>query len=183
MQIIELAINLIQKNGDLGWSYEDIAVEVGIRKASIHYHFPKKSDLIEEATKIYISRVMTLIRDGVSNAKSFEEKILVITNCYRDVFFQEGRLCLCLTLSQDLSRQNHGISKALQKFFYDLQQVLHSIITQGKGKKIVSKQIDADSMSIAIISMLQGLIILGQYNMEQKDFDSTVRQILRSMLS
>ncbi|NRA37881.1 MAG: TetR/AcrR family transcriptional regulator, partial [Planctomycetes bacterium] len=44
-EIIEASIDLLLKMGWAGFSYKDIAEVVGIRKASIHYHFPGKEDL------------------------------------------------------------------------------------------------------------------------------------------
>ena len=44
-QILELANKYIQKVGFNAFSYSDLANEIGIKKASIHYHFPSKTDL------------------------------------------------------------------------------------------------------------------------------------------
>ncbi|MGR7122804.1 TetR/AcrR family transcriptional regulator, partial [Klebsiella aerogenes] len=43
--LLDLADTLIQENGYQGFSYADLASKLGIRKASIHYHFPAKTDL------------------------------------------------------------------------------------------------------------------------------------------
>ncbi|MFL6897065.1 TetR/AcrR family transcriptional regulator [Enterobacter roggenkampii] len=40
-----LTDTLIQQNGYQGFSYADLADGLGIRKASIHYHFQTKTDL------------------------------------------------------------------------------------------------------------------------------------------
>jgi TetR/AcrR family transcriptional repressor of nem operon len=42
VRIRETAHDLIAERGDFGFSYADIAQTVGIRKASIHHHFPSK---------------------------------------------------------------------------------------------------------------------------------------------
>ncbi|MBO0586285.1 TetR/AcrR family transcriptional regulator [Sporosarcina sp. E16_8] len=44
-QIIELALRNIREKGYLSFSYDDLAKELGVTKASIHYHFIKKEDL------------------------------------------------------------------------------------------------------------------------------------------
>jgi len=43
--LLDLADTLIQENGFQGFSYADLAAGLGIRKASIHYHFPTKTEL------------------------------------------------------------------------------------------------------------------------------------------
>ncbi|WP_141430404.1 TetR/AcrR family transcriptional regulator [Bacillus sp. 03113] len=44
-QIIELTLKHIQEKGYLSFSYDDLAKELGVTKASIHYHYEKKGDL------------------------------------------------------------------------------------------------------------------------------------------
>src|SRR5262249_22696510 len=45
-EILASARTLIMSGGYNGFSYADIAEVVGIRKASIHHHFPSKVDLV-----------------------------------------------------------------------------------------------------------------------------------------
>ena len=54
-QILDLAETLIQTRGYSAFSYQDIADSLGIRKASIHYHFPSKSDLGVAVVDRYMS--------------------------------------------------------------------------------------------------------------------------------
>ena len=44
-QIVDLGLSLLQTRGFENFSYQDLARELGITKASIHHHFPKKADL------------------------------------------------------------------------------------------------------------------------------------------
>ena len=45
--ILDIAERLVQRRGFNGFSYADIAAELGITKASLHYHFPSKAELGE----------------------------------------------------------------------------------------------------------------------------------------
>src|SRR6185295_2042375 len=55
-QILDLAETLIQTRGYSAFSYQDIADSLGIRKASIHYHFPSKTDLGIAVVDRYVAR-------------------------------------------------------------------------------------------------------------------------------
>ena len=44
-RIIDEGRRLIMTRGYNGFSYADVAAAIGIRKASIHHHFPGKNDL------------------------------------------------------------------------------------------------------------------------------------------
>ncbi|MCP5910237.1 TetR/AcrR family transcriptional regulator, partial [Klebsiella pneumoniae] len=49
-----MAQSLVVAGGYNGFSYADIAVSIGIRKASIHHHFPTKADLVASLIDRYI---------------------------------------------------------------------------------------------------------------------------------
>src|SRR5215475_4719408 len=55
-QILDLAETLIQTRGYSAFSYQDIADSLGIRKASIHYHFASKTDLGIAVVDRYLAR-------------------------------------------------------------------------------------------------------------------------------
>ena len=44
-RILDVAERLVQTRGFNGFSYADIAVQLGITKASLHYHFATKAEL------------------------------------------------------------------------------------------------------------------------------------------
>jgi TetR/AcrR family transcriptional repressor of nem operon len=52
-QILDCARSLVVSGGYNGFSYADIAGVVGIRKASIHHHFPSKLELMVELVRRY----------------------------------------------------------------------------------------------------------------------------------
>src|ERR1700689_5234 len=43
--ILDVAEQLAQTRGYNGFSYADIASQLGVTKASLHYHFPSKAEL------------------------------------------------------------------------------------------------------------------------------------------
>ena len=44
-QILNAAEDLLQRRGYNAFSYHHIAIQLGVRNAAIHYHFPSKEDL------------------------------------------------------------------------------------------------------------------------------------------
>ena len=45
-RVVDAAEGLVQQHGYNGFSYDDVAQLVGIKKPSIHHHFPKKGELV-----------------------------------------------------------------------------------------------------------------------------------------
>src|ERR1700681_275031 len=54
--ILDIAERLVQRRGFNGFSYADIAAEMGITKASLHYHFAGKAELGESLITRYAAR-------------------------------------------------------------------------------------------------------------------------------
>ena len=63
-KLIDSARHFIQTRGYNGFSYADVAEQVQVRKASIHHHFPAKSDLaravVEESRGQIVAQTATL---------------------------------------------------------------------------------------------------------------------------
>src|SRR5437588_12303592 len=55
-RILDIAERLVQTRGFSNFSYADIAAELGITKASLHYHFPGKAELGEALITRYAER-------------------------------------------------------------------------------------------------------------------------------
>ena len=66
--ILASARTLIMNGGYNGFSYADISEIVGIRKASIHHHFPSKVDLVRELVKRYRE-------DGQATVAALEQNV------------------------------------------------------------------------------------------------------------
>src|SRR5262245_51674174 len=99
-EILDCAQSLIQTRGYNGFSYADISGRVGIRKASIHHHFPTKVDLAVAV----IARYSAAFNNCLSNINAQENwmsKIRLYAELYREAL-DEDKLCLCGMLASDM---------------------------------------------------------------------------------
>ena len=55
-RILDVAERLVQLRGFNGFSYADVAAELHITKASLHYHFPGKAELGRALIERYAER-------------------------------------------------------------------------------------------------------------------------------
>jgi len=60
-RILDIAERQMRQHGYNAVSYRDIAAEMGIKSASLHYHFPKKADLGISLVKRVIKLKSSLI--------------------------------------------------------------------------------------------------------------------------
>src|ERR1700729_557811 len=73
-RILHVAERLVQVRGFNGFSYADIAAELQISKAALHYHFASKAALGEALIARYASRFMAALAsldtaDGTARAR------------------------------------------------------------------------------------------------------------------
>ena len=72
-KLLDAAQHFVQTRGFNAFSYKDLAAAVGIRTASIHYHFPTKGDLGAALMQRYtdeLAGVLTKIDGSSRTAKA-----------------------------------------------------------------------------------------------------------------
>jgi len=96
-----VARKMVQTRGYNGLSFRELAKEVGIKSASIHYHFPTKGDLGAALAKRYTEDGFQYL-DGL---RSHSEDLNVWMKGYTDVFrmalVNDNRMCLCGIMSAE----------------------------------------------------------------------------------
>lgn len=93
--ILQTARRVVQARGYNALSFRELAKEVGIKSASIHYHYPTKGDLgaalarryTEEATA-YLDQLLVESQDPSWIMKHY-------TAAFRAALENDNRMCLC----------------------------------------------------------------------------------------
>lgn len=160
-EIIDVAEVLIETRGFSAFSYRDIAEALGIRKASIHYHFPSKTDLGIATIERYRSRfddvLQSLARDPDKSAMELFE---CYTGPYRAFADTSDRVCLCGALAGELPALPPEMQKCVQRFFNEHQGWLARILRRGRNSGEFTFQTPAAKMARAVFSALQGALLV-----------------------
>jgi TetR/AcrR family transcriptional repressor of nem operon len=101
VNILEVAQRLIQRGGYNAFSYADIADAVGIRKASIHYYFPNKSDLGREVMRRYRAENKAELDRFEREAVNPRQKMELYFLGYINELRESGQVCLACMLAAD----------------------------------------------------------------------------------
>ena len=102
-QIIETATTLLQKQGFNAFSYNDISSSIGIKTASIHYHFPTKSDLGKAVMSRYRNMHKTALIDIDNSIIDPLNKLQAFSNLFTCTLGDDFRMCPCGMFSSDIS--------------------------------------------------------------------------------
>ncbi len=101
--ILASARNLIVSGGYNGFSYADIAEVVGIRKASIHHHFPTKSDLVRKLLLRYREDAQAGVEALERNVPEPREILKIYADHWAGCIEDASRpFCVCAMLASEL---------------------------------------------------------------------------------
>ncbi|MEM7732696.1 MAG: helix-turn-helix domain-containing protein [Pseudomonadota bacterium] len=90
--ILDVAERLIRTHGYSGFSFREVAKEVGIKSASVHYHFPTKPDLAAAVAKRYRERFAHALED---TERRGAERVMAWRELFRNALQRDGLMCLC----------------------------------------------------------------------------------------
>ena len=129
-RILDVAERLVQTQGFNGFSYADISVQLGITKASLHYHFPGKAELGEALIVRYASRFAEALRQIDSDCQDVPAKLAAYAELYAGVLKAE-RMCLCGMLAADYATLPPAMRGAVVRFFDENESWLEGVLEQG----------------------------------------------------
>ena len=100
--ILDVAEDLVRRVGLNAMSYKHISDAVGIRKASIHYHFPQKKDMVDALLSrcdiTYGNRYQAILDENCSAP----QKLRLIADVFADGL-ATNKLCLVGMISSDMN--------------------------------------------------------------------------------
>ncbi len=158
-ELLDEAQRLVQERGFNAFSYRDLARTLGIKTASIHYHFPTKGDLglalIERYTEQLQSDLKTIEKRHTTPA----DRIGAFIDGYRSTQ-RAGAMCLCGALATDLVTLPEPIRPAVARYMKHSEDWLERTIEQGIDEG--EFQGDAPDLAAMTLSTLQGALVVSR---------------------
>jgi TetR/AcrR family transcriptional repressor of nem operon len=160
-QILDLAETLIQTRGYSAFSYQDIADGLGIRKASIHYHFPSKTDLGVAVIDRYVTRFGdALAAIGEDQAQSSLAMLDFYVEPYVGFARTPDRICLCGALAGEILALPPPLRSRVEGFFQAHQDWLTDILKRGTRAGEFALAAPPAKVARFIFSALQGALLV-----------------------
>ena len=160
-QILDLAETLIQTRGYSAFSYQDIADSLGIRKASIHYHFASKAELGVAVVDRYIERFGAAL---VSIAEDEKQSSLAMLDFYVQPYLQfastPDRVCLSGALAGEMMALPPEVRARVDHFFRTHQLWLTKILKRGVARGEFRLAAPAPKVARFIFGALQGALLV-----------------------
>lgn len=168
--IMNTAERRMRLSGYHGFSFRDVATEVGIKSASVHYHFPTKEDLGVAVSLRYRERFLAALGDPADN-RQLVEKLITMRSLFREALVDHGLMCLCGVLATEIAGLPPRLAETTSTFFKTLRQWLKTAFL-ADGRK------DADLKSTQVLALLEGALVLARGETNVKLFDAASALLL-----
>lgn len=160
-RIMDHAQLLVQTVGYDGFSYADIALELGIRNATIHYYFPGKADLCRRLLQRYRSRFRNKVAQAMVPIGAPRRRLELYLSFYQEAL-ADGRLCPCGVLTTELAHLSPEVQAEVREFF---EEQIEWVAVELERARILGEVASVPSphqMAVSLFGMIEGGMLLSR---------------------
>ncbi len=179
-RVLDIAERLMQNRGFSNFSYADIATELGITKASLHYHYPGKAELGQALITRYAARFSQALADIDRDLTNARAKLEAYVDLYAGVLRNE-RMCMCGMLAAEYPTLPRPMQSEVIRFFDENQRWLANLLKQGKRDGTLTFTGRAEDAAQGILSTLEGAMLVARPYGDLARFDAASRQLLKGL--
>jgi TetR/AcrR family transcriptional regulator, transcriptional repressor for nem operon len=179
-RILDSAERLVQSRGFNGFSYADVAAELGITKASLHYHFAGKAELGQALVERYAARFAAALEEIDASGGDARAKLEAYTRIYADVL-RKKRMCLCGMLAADYDTLPGPMREAVIRFFDHNETWLTGVLEQGQAEGSLDLDGSAGQAAQALVGGLEGAMLIARPYGDPARFQTAATRLLESL--
>ena len=159
-RIIAAARQLIMRRGYNGFSYADISDAINIRKASIHHHFPAKTDLVIAVLnawrEAFAADVASLEASGADAIAQLRAYIGHWERCIAD---DTAPFCVAGMLGAELPSLPEEVVQGVKTFFNDLTSWLERVLESGVKGDLIKLDTSVHAEAATLVSLVYGAML------------------------
>lgn len=159
-RIVEAGRQLVMRRGYAGFSYADVAEAIDIRKASIHHHFPSKTDLVIEVLKQSRARFdadMAELRasgaDGLAQLRAY------VHHWERCIADDSAPFCVAGMLGAELPALPDEVAQEVRAHFEDLTAWLEPVLESAAKDKLIKLGAPVQTEAATFVSLVYGAML------------------------
>ncbi|MGH2640808.1 MAG: TetR/AcrR family transcriptional regulator [Actinomycetota bacterium] len=179
-QILDAAERFVQERGFNGFSYADVARELGVTKAALHYHFGSKAELGEALIDRYAARFFDALARVDVEKTDAGDKLRGYAQLYTDVF-RDDRMCLCGMLAADYTTLPDPMRERVVRFFDDYEVWLARVLEAGLKAGTIRFAGPARSVARTLIGGLEGAMLVARPYHDLKRFRDAAELLIAGL--
>ncbi|MEL6769193.1 MAG: helix-turn-helix domain-containing protein [Pseudomonadota bacterium] len=162
-KILDAAERRARMGGYNGFSFRDLAEDVGVKSASVHHHFPTKEVLMARLAARYTERFM----EALAEASPREGAVPAMRRLFRASLEADNQMCLCGMLAAESAVLPAPVVTETRRFFERLIEALAGP--------------DADSetreKALKVVARLEGALLTARVLGDMSAFDAATADL------
>ena len=164
-RLMDLAEAHIRDAGYRGFSFRDLAAELGIKSASVHHHFPTKATLATAVVRRYADRFLATVASQPN--ETGDDAISAYRSAFRKALERDGRMCLCGVLGAEAGILTREVVEEIQSFF---RRCIDDLTQRIGGP-------EAEARAFHVMATLEGGMMLARAYRDIGAFDQAVASL------
>jgi TetR/AcrR family transcriptional regulator, transcriptional repressor for nem operon len=176
--ILDVAERLVQSRGFNGFSYADVASELEITTAALHYHFPGKAELGDALIDRYAERFSEAL-DGIA---AREAAAPVKLRAYADLYLgvlRDQRMCLCGMLAAEYQTLPDAMRRGVVSFLDHNYEWLTVLLEGGRSEGSLHFDGTAQDAAEMIVGALEGAMLVSRPYANTDHFEVIANRLIR----
>lgn len=161
--ILDAAERRMQTGGFGGFSFREIAADVGIKSSSVHYHFPTKEDLAAAVIRRWGERTFANVERDLAKDP---DPIRVWTKAFRRTAVSDAHMCPCAALGASAQGLPEPVAAEVKSFF-------------GKCHVKLADQGLTPTKAAEVMSTITGALLLSNAMRDPTQYDRATKGLLR----
>jgi len=180
-QLLSAAMEFVEIRGFNAFSYRDLSERIGIRTASIHYHFPTKADL----------GVAMVVRHRKENAEFFQRldlsggtsfaRLKEYCEAFRKSYGSGARICFGGMMATDSESLTPEILQEVRGCYQDHEDWLARTLKAGKRKGEIALSDTPEIVARALFDALEGAMFATRAFRTPERLATTIAWCLRQI--
>jgi TetR/AcrR family transcriptional regulator, transcriptional repressor for nem operon len=176
-RILDIGERLVQVRGFNGFSYADVAAELDMTKAALHYHFPGKAELGRALIERYTERFAAALADIDARIPDAPAKLDAYAGLYADVL-RDRRMCLCGMLAAEYQTLPDPMRDAVIAFIDANEAWVEKVLSDGRRAGTIALAGPASDAARLIVSGLEGAMLVARPYGDVARFDTAAEGLL-----
>ena len=160
-RILDVAQRLVQQRGFNGFSYADVAKELGISTAACTTISPARRSSARRSSRGTRARFAAALETIGAESLDAPAKLARYADLYAEVF-QDQRMCLCGMLAAEFQTLPDGMRDAVLRFFDDSETWLCDVLEAGVREGTVHFDGPVIEAARTFLAGLEGAMLLAR---------------------
>ena len=180
-RVLSVAERLAQTRGFNGFSYADIATELRLTRASLHYHFPSKADLGRALIIRYADRFSAALAEIDGREENELAKVTRFIRLYEQELVRD-RMCLCGMFAAEIETLPEPMRAELRRFFDVGEAWLTDVFRTGGAARRLRFEGAAGEAAQSLTATLQGAMLLARAYGDSARFARATERLLAKLV-